>query len=170
MTSRASFPPLLYQVRLAAKGPFRACLKSPPCSSHLWSSSLVINHHLCNIRLVWLQLFSTPKIYLNSESHPYTGNQNSETPGDIETVLLHYGDVLGAAHTHTHTHTHTLRGKAFQFQAGSNIRQAQDAALTKLSLSVAYHIAQQEVPIPQFPYHPGTLPSSANLCILGTFI
>lgn len=45
ITSRASFAPLLYQVRLAAKGPCRACLKSPPCSSYHWMSSTVSNHH-----------------------------------------------------------------------------------------------------------------------------
>ena len=45
MTSRAIFAPLLYQLRLAAKGPCRACLKSPPCSIYGWSCSTVTNHH-----------------------------------------------------------------------------------------------------------------------------
>jgi len=40
------------------------------------------------------ELFSILKLVLIQKRHPYTGNLNSETPGDSKNAFLHWGDVL----------------------------------------------------------------------------
>ena len=39
------------------------------------------------------QKFAIPKRLFKFRNPPYTGNLNSETPGDSTTVFLHWGDA-----------------------------------------------------------------------------
>jgi len=43
-----------------------------------------------------MALFNPEMSNLIQKRHPYTGNVNSETPGDSETAFLHWGDTLGS--------------------------------------------------------------------------
>ncbi len=52
------------------------------------------------------QLLSIPTAILIQRCHPYTGNLNSETPGDSENAFLHWGDV------HEQSQDCALRGVA----------------------------------------------------------
>ncbi len=42
--------------------------------------------------------FYSQNIYFNSDCHPYTGNINSETPGNSQNAFLQCGDVFGDTH------------------------------------------------------------------------
>ncbi len=44
-------------------------------------------------------LFNDRKSTLVQKHHPYTGNLNSETPGDSNNAFLHWGDVLDVTQT-----------------------------------------------------------------------
>jgi hypothetical protein len=45
--------------------------------------------------LLPVALFNPKMSIVTQKHHPYTGNQNSETPGDRENAFLPCGDVLG---------------------------------------------------------------------------
>ncbi len=51
---------------------------------------LLFNDDLCG----YIALFNPETSALIQQRHPYTGNLNSETPGDSQNVFLYCGDVL----------------------------------------------------------------------------
>ena len=68
-------------------GPWFSNLCACHASSRMMSELLLSRGCLA----VVLELFSTPNVCFKF----YTGNLNSETPGDRKNVFLHCGDVLG---------------------------------------------------------------------------
>ena len=56
--------------------------------------SLLHTIHKCSLSA----LFSLKASILIHKCHPYTGNLNSETPGDSKNAFLHREDVLGHEH------------------------------------------------------------------------